>query len=459
MPARLVSLSSRDRACDRDIEGNMQVITTYNSLQTAPLPVAEGSDVFTAFAENAARKTFRSRVSRAFWSGVSSVGLALSLLVAPSTAAMPVQLGVGLARVECPVASVSEALPSTGVPKTSRYFATTGKTVRGAFLGVFNRYGLQSIGYPLSEERQENGLTVQYFERVRMEHHPELAGKGYGVLMTRLGADLSKPNQPFAGAASPAKAGAVFRETNHTLSEPFLSYWKANGGVVRFGYPISEPMQQDGLRVQWFERARFEYHPELARKGQTVQLSLLGRSAYEKVAARIAPAPSSAPVSPASQPSPVKQQAPTGQAKKAVSKQTDLPALSGMESYLLRSINEQRAAAGLSQVQLDAQLIEIARSRSGDMASRNYFSHTTPEGTNFLGMLNGSNYQFRFAGEILARNNYPEAEAASVAMTSYLNSPPHRAIIMDGRYNFVGIGYARSSKDGMHYFAVIFTER
>src|SRR5204862_348176 len=133
----------------------------------------------------------------------------------------------------------------------------------------FQRYGIERIGYPLSDERVENGQTVQYFERVRMERHPDLAAKGYGVLFSRLGWDLAGGDKfakvaPFA--STPSKV--YVSETGHSLAEPFLSYWKNNGSVQFFGYPIAEPTTQDGLYVQWFERARMEYHPDLAKSGQ-----------------------------------------------------------------------------------------------------------------------------------------------------------------------------------------------
>ncbi|MFL5733587.1 MAG: CAP domain-containing protein [Chloroflexia bacterium] len=339
----------------------------------------------------------------------------------------------------------AEVLSGSGAPTSSQYFSVTGKLVAGSFLQTFNRFGLRTIGYPLSEARQERGLTVQYFERVRMEYHPELASKGFPVLMSRLGDDFSKPSQPFArvGAFGSSKARAYLPVTGHSLSEPFLSFWKKTGGVELYGYPLSEPMRVGGMLVQWFERARFEYHPELAKKGQAVQLSLLGRDALQR-AGGLTSAPAAPP--PPAPPAPVAQQGPQ-------------VALSGMESSLLRRINEVRAAAGLQQVHFDAAVTAVARARSNDMAERNYFSHTTPEGTNFLSMLSGRSIQFKFGGEILARNNYPDDQASNVAMDSYLNSAPHKAIIMDGRYSAVGLGYAKSGEDAMHYFTVIFVEQ
>lgn len=334
---------------------------------------------------------------------------------------------------------IANALPSTGAPANSQYFASTGKTVNGDFLNYYNKYGLSRIGFPVSEETTENGTKVQYFERVRMEFHPELAKSGYNVMLTRLGVQISTGSQfatsaPFASTASKA----YIAETKHSLGEPFLSYWKKNGGVELYGYPISEPIKQDGMTVQWFERARMEYHPELASSGQTVQLTLLGKLAYDQSGA--APSGGAGVASP---------QAPAAPAAQV--------SLNDKESIVFKAINDQRAAAGLAPVQINSALTDLSRYRSNDMASRNYFSHVTPEGTKFLSMLTDRGVSYKFAGEILARNNYPSQEAAGIAMQSYLNSPAHKAIIMDGKYSQVGVGYALGAED-MSYFTVIFTQ-
>ncbi len=60
---------------------------------------------------------------------------------------------------------------------------------------------------------------------------------------------------------------ACFAETGQCARGPFLAYWQAHGGLAQFGYPISEQLVErleDGraYTVQYFERARFEYHPE-----------------------------------------------------------------------------------------------------------------------------------------------------------------------------------------------------
>lgn len=52
-----------------------------------------------------------------------------------------------------------------------------------------------------------------------------------------------------------------FIETFHNVCGPFAQYWTANGGLKIFGYPLTETFRQDGVEMQYFERARFEHHP------------------------------------------------------------------------------------------------------------------------------------------------------------------------------------------------------
>src|SRR4051812_4310889 len=90
-----------------------------------------------------------------------------------------------------------------------------------------------------------------------------------------------------ATGPSPAKAADTmfFKETNQSISDEhhFLSYWQNHGGLAQYGYPITpeirevNPADQKTYIVQWFERNRFEYHPEFAGTQYEVLLGLLGR--------------------------------------------------------------------------------------------------------------------------------------------------------------------------------------
>ena len=173
---------------------------------------------------------------------------------------------------------------TTGQP---RYFAATGLTMAGEFSNYFDAHGgVPVFGYPITEARAEGGFLVQYFERERLEWHPEFAGTPYEVLLGRLGVELTagrEAEQAFQPVPDPALIAFGRRyvpETRHTVGERFAAYWDRNGGLALFGYPISEEFSENGRITQWFERARFEYHPANGPP-YDVLLGLLGREALE----------------------------------------------------------------------------------------------------------------------------------------------------------------------------------
>jgi hypothetical protein len=177
----------------------------------------------------------------------------------------------------------------------SRTFPETGKVLRGKFLAYWETNGgLAQQGYPISDELQEKSdtdgkvYTVQYFERAVFELHRENAAPNY-VLLSLLGVFRYKQQYP-KGAPDQQpnnSAGSVlFSETGKRVGGPFLQYWNANGGLAQQGLPISDEfMEKSGLdgktyRVQYFERAVFEYHPEKAPQ-YNVLLSQLGTFRYQ----------------------------------------------------------------------------------------------------------------------------------------------------------------------------------
>lgn len=148
-----------------------------------------------------------------------------------------------------------------------RCFAETDYCVAGRFLDYWNAHGGLAInGYPLSEERSEqledgNSYTVQWFERVRMEYHPENAAPN-DVLLGQFGRAIHPADPP----TGPQESRRFSPETGHTMGGDFLAYWEQNGGLPQFGFPISaeftETLDGKPYTVQYTERARFELHPE-----------------------------------------------------------------------------------------------------------------------------------------------------------------------------------------------------
>lgn len=178
--------------------------------------------------------------------------------------------------------------PITPAPYT-RYFTETGHYLGGAFLDYYNANprAAELFGLPISEEFPQqfrNGelFPVQYFERARFEWRGELP-EGRRVQLGSLAFDaLGTRTFERAPATENSENVAYFPETGHTVANGFLNYWRNNGGLALFGYPISDEIVEDGRSVQWFERARFEFYKEFDGTPFGVQLSPLGYMALKE---------------------------------------------------------------------------------------------------------------------------------------------------------------------------------
>ncbi len=186
------------------------------------------------------------------------------------------------------------------------YYGETGHNLCEPFATYWEANGgLPVFGYPITEaadefnvDRQDTYWT-QYFERERMEHHPALAGSAYEVLLGRLGNEvlLEMDRDWFTFPAGDPADDHYFAETGHAIGEEFWDYWSSHGldlgddgisfaeSLALFGYPLSEPavetnLSGDTVLTQWFERARFEYHPDNPEDSQ-VLLGLLGSELLE----------------------------------------------------------------------------------------------------------------------------------------------------------------------------------
>ena len=153
------------------------------------------------------------------------------------------------------------------------------------FLHTWNGMGgLDIFGLPLTEPiTQSNGIVIQYFERARLEWHPELHGTPYEVLLGLLAVELGHTTTPTSTTVPTSTVDVpwYFPATGHLIARPFRGFWSTRGGLAIFGLPIGEAVMENGLLVQYFERARMELHPELAGTRYEVQLGHLGVQALE----------------------------------------------------------------------------------------------------------------------------------------------------------------------------------
>jgi uncharacterized protein YkwD len=110
------------------------------------------------------------------------------------------------------------------------------------------------------------------------------------------------------------------------------------------------------------------------------------------------------------------------------------------ENNLLSIINQTRAKNGTRQLAINAALSNIARDRSTDMLTRNYFSHITPDGKNIFMILNENGYSWQLAGENIFECS-PAANGTETAIFNiWMSSPSHRDNILNGNFSQVGIG-------------------
>ena len=185
------------------------------------------------------------------------------------------------------VAIVVSTQPATRVAAAQRCFGETQQCIEGRIAEFWEQNGgLAVFGLPIAapETITVDGVSIvsQRFERTRLELHPTQKAP-YDVLLGRMGAlHLAKQGRDwYTFPKTPAGAGCqTFAETGHSVCGEFLRAWRANGlridtkkavsdieSLALFGLPLSGVMTEtlsDGkaYQVQWFERARFELHPE-----------------------------------------------------------------------------------------------------------------------------------------------------------------------------------------------------
>lgn len=167
------------------------------------------------------------------------------------------------------------------------------------------------------------------------------------------------------------------------------------------------------------------------------QLLLVPLRNTQPAQSRPAPAPSQ-PV-PAPAPAPV----PSVPSQPAP---TPVSGLTQAEQQMLNLVNQERTSRGLRALQADLEVTRLARLKSQDMINLGYFAHQSPTYGSPFDMMRSAGVTYRTAGENLAG-------AASVerAHNALMNSPGHRANILNPNYTHIGIGAISGGRYGMMF--------
>jgi uncharacterized protein YkwD len=328
------------------------------------------------------------------------------------------------------------ALPASAHGQSAcRMFPETGHQVCGRLLDYWNQNGgLPVFGYPIGEQASQavegKQIALQSFERNRLELHPENAWP-YDVLLGRLGADtLQRAGRDWKkfGKVDPSTPH-YFAQTGHAIAPAFWSYWSGHGlafdqqagtsfdeSLALFGMPLSEatfevnPTDGKTYLTQWFERARFESHPEHAGTPYAVLLGLLS-------------AEQSGVASPSA------------------------PAMPDLLAQVIDRVNAERAAAGCPALVSNDALMQIAQAHSQDMASHDIFRHEGSDGRTPFQRMEDVGYHFRRAAENVAAG----VRSAADVVDLWMNSPGHRANILDCQLRETGVGYVEDPGDPLKY--------
>jgi len=316
-----------------------------------------------------------------------------------------------------------------------RMFPETGHQICGRLLEYWGQNGgLPVFGYPSGEQISQTiegkQIELQSFERNRLELHPENA-RPYDVLLGRLGvATLQRTGRDWKkfGKVNPSTPH-YFAQTGHAIAPAFWGYWSGHGlefdrqagtsfeeSLALFGMPLSEatvelnPTDGKPYLTQWFERARFESHPEHAGTPYEVLLGLLSA---EQSGAAAAPA----------------------------------PAMPDRLTQLIERVNQERAAAGCPALVPNDALMRIAQAHSQDMASHDIFKHEGSDGRTPLQRIQAAVCNRPGAAENVAAG----VRSAADAVELWMNSPGHRANILNCELRETGVGYVEDPRDPLKY--------
>jgi uncharacterized protein YkwD len=115
-----------------------------------------------------------------------------------------------------------------------------------------------------------------------------------------------------------------------------------------------------------------------------------------------------------------------------------------VSARLVDLTNTDRASSQLGTLALSPVLTQAAQAKADDMAKHSYFAHTSPSGLTSWYWFQQAGYSFSYAGENLAVD-FTDSDEVNQA---WLNSPGHRANILDGHYTQIGIATAQGTYEG-----------
>lgn len=120
-------------------------------------------------------------------------------------------------------------------------------------------------------------------------------------------------------------------------------------------------------------------------------------------------------------------------------------------AQIIEGTNNERAKQGLVALTYNQQLSEAAAGKAQDMFNEQYWAHTSPSGKEPWDFIKNVGYSYRVAGENLAR----DFDSTAPMISAWMNSPTHRANIMNSRYRDIGLAVVDGKLNGVETTLVV----
>jgi len=113
--------------------------------------------------------------------------------------------------------------------------------------------------------------------------------------------------------------------------------------------------------------------------------------------------------------------------------------------------NSQRLQNSQDPLSTSVKLNQAALAKASDMFADNYWAHTSPDGTEPWYFISQADYQYKHAGENLAR----DFENSGEVVSAWMVSPTHKKNILDSRFNNIGVAVVNGSINGQETTLVV----
>lgn len=271
------------------------------------------------------------------------------------------------------------------------------------------------------------------------------------VAMPSQAAVLISGSQPLSGSVVTLKSSAPSQWTQTTASTPTPTYGFGSspsyGGNVVSLKNIAATIPSTSTSIPTSSQGtQTTVSTPSTTTGQTVTIGQPNLGGSVVSLKNINTQPTSAPVTVTPTPAPTTTSSTPPATTPSVPTIPIMTALTADEQQMVDMINQERVAAGVAPLKVDLRLVSVGQAKADDMKANNYFDHTSPTYGSPWAMMQQVGLTVGWAGENIAGNN-----SVSGAMAAFMQSPGHRANILDPRFTHVGVGIAYGSAYGNLY--------